>query len=399
MKLIPEIVAQQADITKLRQDIHAHPELAFEEQRTAQLIAEQLTSWGIAVHQGLAKTGVIGTISGTAGTSQRTLGLRADMDALPLQEANTFTYCSTHPGKMHACGHDGHVAMLLGAARYLVQHKQNFAGRVHLIFQPAEEQGGGAHQMINDGLFEKFPCDAVFALHNWPGMPVGTFGTRHGAIMASSNEFKIIIKGEGAHAALPHTGVDPIFAACQITNSLQSIITRNKNPLHAAVLSITQIHAGSATNIIPDQAWIGGTVRTFDLATLDLIEQRMHEIASHTAKALGCAIDFSFVRNYPPTINHPSETTLALDVMQSLVTQDCIYTDVEPTMGAEDFAFMLEARPGCYMFIGNGEGQRSLPGHGAGPCILHSPSYDFNDEIIPLGSSFWVKLVETYLKP
>jgi hippurate hydrolase len=193
--------------------------------------------------------------------------------------------------------------------------------------------------------------------------------------------------------------VDPIFAASQITNSLQSIITRNKNPLHAAVISITQIHAGSATNIIPDQAWIGGTVRTFDLATLDLTEQRMHEIASHTARALGCAIDFNFVRNYPPTINHPNETTLALNVMQSLVTQDCIYTDVEPTMGAEDFAFMLEAKPGCYMFIGNGEGQRALPGHGAGPCILHSPSYDFNDEIIPLGSSFWVKLVETYLKP
>ena len=398
MKLIPEIVAQQADITQIRRDIHAHPELAFEEQRTAKLIAEYLTTWGIPVHQGLAKTGVVGTIVGTAGTSQRTLGLRADMDALPLQEANTFAYRSTHPGKMHACGHDGHVAMLLGAARYLAQHKQNFSGRVHFIFQPAEEQEGGAQQMISDGLFEKFPCDAVFALHNWPGMPVGTFGTRHGAIMASSSEFKIIIKGQGAHAALPHTGADPIFTTCQIANSLQSIITRNKNPLHAAVLSITEIHAGSATNIIPDHAWIGGTVRTFDLATLDLIEQRMHEIASHTAKAFGCTIDFEFVRNYPPTINHPSETTLALNVMQSLVTQDCIYTDVEPTMGAEDFAFMLEARPGCYMFIGNGEGQCPLPGHGTGPCILHSPSYDFNDEIIPLGSSFWVKLVETYLK-
>jgi amidohydrolase len=399
MKLIPEIVAQQADMAQLRQDIHAHPELAFEEQRTAHLIAEHLTAWGISVHQGLAKTGVVGTIVGTAGTSQRALGLRADMDALPLQEANTFSYRSTHPGKMHACGHDGHVAMLMGAARYLAQHKAHFAGRVHLIFQPAEEQEGGAQQMIHDGLFEKFPCDAVFALHNWPGMPVGTFGIRQGAIMASSSEFKIIVKGQGAHAALPHTGADPIFAACQIANSLQSVITRNKNPLHAAVLSITQIHAGSATNIIPDQAWLEGTVRTFDLATLDLIEQRVHAIAAHTAEAFGCTLEFEFVRNYPPTINHPNETNLALDVMRSLVTPDCIYADVEPTMGAEDFAFMLQAKPGCYMFIGNGEGQQALPGHGPGPCILHSPSYDFNDEIIPLGSSFWVKLVETYLKP
>lgn len=399
MKLIEEILSQQADLAKIRQDIHAYPELAFDEQRTAKLIAEQLTRWGITIHQGLAKTGVVATIQGTAGNSQRSIGLRADMDALPLQEANTFSHKSTRPGKMHACGHDGHVAMLLGAAYYLVNHRHHFSGSVHLIFQPAEEHGGGAQHMIREGLFKQFPCDAVFALHNWPGMPVGTFGTRSGAMMASSNEFKITINGQGAHAALPHTGIDPIFAASQIVNSLQSIITRNKNPTHSAVLSITQIHAGEASNIIPDQALIGGTVRTFDLTSLDLIEKRMREITTHTASALGCTVDFVFERNYPPTINHPNETALAINVMQSIVAQERVYTDIEPTMGAEDFSFMLQAKPGCYMFIGNGEGKRQTPGYGAGPCVLHSPSYDFNDDIIPLGSTFWVRLVETYLKP
>jgi hippurate hydrolase len=396
MKLLPEILESAEVIQAIRRDIHAHPELCFEEKRTSDVVAQTLESWGIKIHRGLGKTGVVGIIEGSLGKG-RSIGLRADMDALPLQEHNHFEHTSQHPGKMHACGHDGHVAMLLGAAQYLAQHRA-FKGTVYLIFQPAEEGGGGAKEMIRDGLFDLFPCDAVFGMHNWPGIPVGDFAVTPGPMMASSNEFQITVKGKGGHAALPHNSADPVFAASQIISSLQAIITRNKRPVDAAVLSITQFHAGDASNIIPDSAWIGGTVRTFTHEVLDLIESRLHQIASATAQAFDCAAEVTFSRNYPPTINHEKETAFAIDVMKDLVGEHHVNPRVDPTMGAEDFAFMLQKKPGCYVFIGNGDGDHRSQGHGLGPCQLHNPCYDFNDQLLPLGSTYWVRLVERFLE-
>ena len=395
MKLLPEILESAEVIQAIRRDIHAHPELCFEEKRTSDVVAQTLESWGIKIHRGLGKTGVVGIIEGSLGKG-RSIGLRADMDALPLQEHNHFEHTSQYPGKMHACGHDGHVAMLLGAAQYLAQHRA-FKGTVYLIFQPAEEGGGGAREMIRDGLFDLFPCDAVFGMHNWPGIPVGDFAVTPGPMMASSNEFQITVKGKGGHAALPHNSADPVFAASQLIGSLQAIITRNKRPVDAAVLSITQFHAGDASNIIPDSAWIGGTVRTFTIEVLDLIESRLHQIASATAQAFDCSAEVTFSRNYPPTINHEKETAFAIDVMKDLVGEHHVNPRVDPTMGAEDFAFMLQEKPGCYVFIGNGDGDHRSQGHGLGPCQLHNPSYDFNDQLLPLGSTYWVRLVERYL--
>jgi len=396
MKLLPEILESAEVIQAIRRDIHAHPELCFEEKRTSDVVAQQLESWGIKIHRGLGKTGVVGIIEGSLGKG-RSIGLRADMDALPLQEHNHFEHASQHPGKMHACGHDGHVAMLLGAAHYLAQHRE-FKGTVYFIFQPAEEGGGGAREMIRDGLFDLFPCDAVFGMHNWPGIPVGDFGVTPGPMMASSNEFQITVKGKGGHAALPHNSADPVFAASQMIGSLQAIITRNKRPVDTAVLSITQFHAGDASNIIPDSAWIGGTVRTFTHEVLDLIESRLHQIASATAQAFDCSAEVTFSRNYPPTINHEKETAFAVDVMKELVGEHHVNSRIDPTMGAEDFAFMLQEKPGCYVFIGNGDGDHRSQGHGLGPCQLHNPCYDFNDQLLPLGSTYWVRLVERYLE-
>ena len=396
MKLLPEILESAEVIQAIRRDIHAHPELCFEEKRTSDVVAQTLESWGIKIHRGLGKTGVVGIIEGSLGKG-RSIGLRADMDALPLQEHNHFEHTSQYPGKMHACGHDGHVAMLLGAAQYLAQHRA-FKGTVYLIFQPAEEGGGGAREMIRDGLFDLFPCDAVFGMHNWPGIPVGDFAVTPGPMMASSNEFQITVKGKGGHAALPHNSADPVFAASQMIGSLQAIITRNKRPVDAAVLSITQFHAGDASNIIPDSAWIGGTVRTFTHEVLDLIESRLHQIASATAQAFDCSAEVTFSRNYPPTINHEKETAFAIDVMKDLVGEHHVNPRVDPTMGAEDFAFMLQEKPGCYVFIGNGDGDHRSQGHGLGPCQLHNPCYDFNDQLLPLGSTYWARLVERYLE-
>jgi hippurate hydrolase len=395
MKLIDPITQFSNEIQSIRREIHANPELCFEEHGTAELVAKKLTAWGIPIVRGLGVTGVVGIIKN--GTSQRAIGLRADMDALPMQELNTFPHASKNDGKMHACGHDGHMAMLLGAAHYLSQQK-NFDGTVYLIFQPAEEGGGGAKRMMDEGLFEQCPMDAVFGMHNWPGIPVGQFGVTAGPMMASSNEFEVIVSGKGAHAAQPHKGIDPIMVAVQIAQSWQTIITRNKNPIDAGVLSITQIHAGSATNVIPDHATLIGTVRTFDLKVLDLIETRMQTIAEHTAQAFDATVDFRFKRNYPPLINHAKETAFAIDVLQSIVGADHVDPDVEPTMGAEDFAYMLQEKPGCYVFIGNGEGDHRSAGHGLGPCNLHNPSYDFNDDLLPIGATYWVRLAETYLK-
>jgi hippurate hydrolase len=395
MNFANEIRQNINEIVEIRRDIHANPETCFEENRTAGLISEKLSSWGIEVHRGLGRTGVVGVLRGN-GKGGKSIGLRADMDALPMQEENDFSHRSLIDGKMHACGHDGHVAMLLSAAQVLSKNR-SFNGTVNFIFQPAEEGGCGANEMIHDGLFEKFPCDAIFALHNWPGISAGQFATRKGAIMASCNEFRITVTGKGSHAALPHTGADPIFTIAQIINGLQAVITRNKSPIDAAVLSITQIHAGSTFNVIPDSAWIAGTVRTFSLDVLNLIEERMRSIAQGTASVHGCSIKFDFTRQSPPTVNDPDQTAFAVEVMRDIVGKEYVDDDVEPTMGAEDFSSMLEKRPGCYAFIGNGDGNHRERGHGLGPCMLHNTSYDFNDEIITLGATYWVRLVTAYL--
>ena len=394
MKIIDSITTQAAGIAAIRKQIHANPELCFAEVQTADLVAEKLKEWGIPMHRGMGTTGVVGIIKN--GTSDRAIGLRADMDALPMQEYNTFAHASKNPGKMHACGHDGHTAMLLAAAQHFAKHR-NFDGTVYLIFQPAEEGGGGAREMIKDGLFEKFPMEAVYGIHNWPGMAVGKFAVSSGPVMASSNEFKIVIHGKGGHAALPHDGVDPIQAACQMVQAFQTIISRNKKPIDAGVISVTMIHAGEATNVIPDSVEIQGTVRTFTTELIDLIEKRMREIAEHTSAAFGATCDFEFARNYPPTINSQAEAEFAGKVMADIVGVANVLKQ-EPTMGSEDFSYMLQAKPGAYCFIANGEGDHRAIGHGGGPCMLHNPSYDFNDDLIPLGATFWVRLVEESLK-
>ncbi|WP_019560697.1 M20 aminoacylase family protein [Caldimonas manganoxidans] len=395
MKLIDSILADAAAVTAIRRDIHAHPELCFQEVRTAELIARALTDWGIPIHRGLGTTGVVGIIKN--GSSPRAIGLRADIDALPITEKNQFPHASRHPGKMHACGHDGHTAMLLAAAKHFSTHR-NFDGTVYLIFQPAEEGGGGAREMIKDGLFERFPMEAIFGMHNWPGMTVGQFAIKTGPIFASSNEFRILIRGKGGHAALPHNTVDPVPVACQMVQGFQTILTRNKRPIDAGVISVTMIHAGEATNVVPDACEIQGTVRTFTLEVLDLIEQRMGDIARHTAAAYGCEVDFSFHRNYPPTINHPDETAFVRRVMADVVGPENVL-EFEPTMGAEDFSYFLQHKPGAYFLIGNGDGTHRESGHGLGPCVLHNPTYDFNDELIPLGATLWVRLAEAWLRP
>jgi amidohydrolase len=394
MKLVEPVLAFQDALQQIRRDLHAHPELCYEEQRTSDVVAARLTEWGIPVVRGLGVTGVVGIIKN--GSSPRAIGLRADMDALPLQEINSFDHASRHPGKMHACGHDGHTAMLLGAAHYLATNR-NFDGTVYLVFQPAEEGGAGARRMIEDGLFTQFPMDAIYGMHNWPGMEAGTFGVVPGPMMASSNEFRVVVKGKGAHAAQPHRGVDPIMVAVNIAQGWQTIISREKSPLDTAVLSITQIHAGSATNIIPGEAVMVGTVRTFTTPVLDSIEQRMQEMASGIAAGFNATVDFGFKRNYPPLVNHPEQTAMAIDAMRAVVGTDKVDANVEPTMGAEDFAFMLQARPGCYVFLGNGEGDHRAAGHGLGPCQLHNASYDFNDHLLPIGASYWIRLAEMSL--
>ena len=396
MKLIESILAQAPSMAAIRRDLHAHPELCFEEVRTADIVAAKLTEWGIPMHRGMGTTGVVGIVHGRdGGACGRGVGLRADMDALPMQEFNTFAHASQHAGKMHACGHDGHTAMLLAAAQHLAQHR-DFDGTVYLIFQPAEEGGGGAREMIKDGLFTQFPMEAVFGMHNWPGMPAGSFAVSPGPVMASSNEFKITIRGKGSHAALPHNGIDPVPVACQLVQAFQTIITRNKKPVDAGVISVTMIHAGEATNVVPDYCVLEGTVRTFSIEVLDMIEQRMRELSEGLCAAFGARCEFTFDRNYPPTINSAPEAAFAREVMATIVGADKVLAQ-EPTMGAEDFSYMLQAKPGAYCFIANGDGQHREMGHGGGPCTLHNPSYDFNDELIPLGATYWVELATRWL--
>ena len=393
MQVIESILADAAQIAAVRRDLHAHPELCFEERRTADVIAKQLTDWGVPIHRGMGTTGIVAIFK--SGSSDRAVGLRADMDALPITEFNTFDHKSTVPGKMHACGHDGHTAMLLAAAKHLSKHR-NYDGTVYLIFQPAEEGGGGAREMIKDGLFDKFPMEAIFGAHNWPGLAVGQFSLKSGPAFASSNEFRIVIRGKAAHAAMPHNGIDPVPVACQMVSAFQTIISRNKRPIDAGVISVTMIHAGEATNVVPDSCELRGTVRTFTHEVLDLIEKRMQEVAEHTCLAFGAECEFEFRRNYPPTINHPGETAFARKVMTDMVGADNVI-EFEPTMGSEDFSYFLQAKPGCYFLIGNGDGAHRDMGHGMGPCMLHNPSYDFNDDLIPLGGSLWVRLAEAWL--
>jgi hippurate hydrolase len=393
MKVIESILADAASITAMRRDIHAHPELCFQEVRTADVIAKALTDWGIEVHRGLGTTGVVGIVSN--GSSKRAVGLRADIDALPMTEHNKFAHASTHAGKMHACGHDGHTAMLLAAARHMSKHR-NFDGTVYLIFQPAEEGGGGAREMMKDGLFEKFPMEAIFGAHNWPGMKVGQFALKAGPVFASSNEFKIIVRGKGSHAALPHNGIDPVPVACQMVQAFQTIVTRNKRPIETAVISVTMIHAGEATNVVPDFCEIQGTVRTFTTEVLDLIERRMKVIADNTCAAFEAGCEFEFKRNYPSTVNHAAETEFARQLLGEVFGAENVL-EFEPTMGSEDFSYFLEKKPGCYFLIGNGDGAHREGGHGLGPCMLHNPSYDFNDDLIPLGATAWVRMAEKWL--
>jgi hippurate hydrolase len=341
----------------------------------------------------MGKTGVVGIVKN--GSSKRAVGLRADIDALPMTEMNRFVHASTHAGKMHACGHDGHTAMLLAAAKHLSKHR-TFDGTVYLVFQPAEEGGGGAREMMKDGLFDKFPMEAIFGAHNWPGMAVGQFALRDGPVFASSNEFKIVIKGKGAHGAMPHNGIDPVPAACQMVQAFQTIISRNKRPIDTGVVSVTMIHTGEATNVIPESCVVEGTVRTFTTEVLDLIERRMKTIAESTCAAFECGCDFGFTRNYPPTINHKAETEFARKLLTDVVGADNVH-DFEPTMGAEDFSYFLQGKRGCYFLIGNGDGAHRAGGHGMGPCMLHNASYDFNDDLIPLGATVWVRMAEAWL--
>ncbi len=393
LTVLPELLDQAEAMRAVRRDIHAHPELCFAEERTADLVARTLTNWGIEVHTGLGKTGVVGVIKGRPGA--RAIGLRADMDALPMTEHNQFAHASRHQGKMHACGHDGHTAMLLAAGQHLATNR-DFDGTVYLVFQPAEEGGGGAREMMRDGLFTRFPMDAIYGMHNWPGMAVGEFAIKDGPCFASSNEFLITIRGKGCHGAMPHLGIDPVPVACQLVQAFQTILTRNVRAVETGVISVTMIEAGEATNVIPDSVTMQGTVRTFTNDTLDLIENRMREITQHVCTAFGASAEFEFSRNYPPTINHTAETAFVRQVMVDVVGADKVHA-FEPTMGAEDFSYFLQGKPGAYFVIGNGDGAHREGGHGLGPCMLHNPSYDFNDDLIPLGATLWVKLVQKWL--
>ena len=384
----PEIAAAHAELTAIRRDIHAHPELGFEEARTSGIVAEKLKSWGLEVTTGIGKTGVVGTLR--VGNDTRSIGLRADMDALPIPEANSFGYVSTNPGVMHACGHDGHTTMLLGAAQYLAKTK-NFEGCVHFIFQPAEEGVGGAKAMVEDGLFQQFPCDAVFGMHNRPGAPRGAFGMRAGAAMAGGALFDITVHGKGAHGARPESGIDPTIIAAHIATASQTIVSRNANPQEMAVLSITQINSGDAYNVIPHTAYMKGTARTFSNEIMTLLETNLRRVAKGVAEGLGATAEVDFRVVFPPLINSAEQIQFAGDVAASLVGEKNVNRSANRITASEDFSYMSNEVPGGYVTIGQGTGEDGWA------CEVHNPHYDFNDEIIPIGSSYFAKLVETRL--
>ena len=379
------------DMRQWRQHLHQHPETAFEEIQTAQFISDKLKSFGLDVHQGLGGTGVVASI--TAGDSHATIGLRADMDALPIQELNSFTYKSVHNGKMHACGHDGHSAMLLGAACYLSQ-QQNFNGTVRFIFQPAEEGRAGAQRMIEEGLFKQFPVDSVYGMHNFPDLPEGHFAIKAGAMMASFNCFKITVAGQATHAAMPHLGKAPIVATAHLITALQTIISRTVDPAQAAVLSVTQIRAGNTWNAIPESAQLKGTFRCFSPIIEKQLQSAISGLATTLCKSFGLKATIEFNPEnpgYPVTWNDDQAAQLCTQVATTIAGKNGVELNPEPSLGAEDFAFMLKEKPGCYIWIGNGPS--------TGSCLLHNPHYDFNDAILPVGAAYWVKLTETLLAP
>tara|TARA_B100000214_G_scaffold300490_1_gene230741 strand:+ start:9407 stop:10579 length:1173 start_codon:yes stop_codon:yes gene_type:complete len=388
MEIIKELEELQPEMQSWRRDFHAHPEIAFEEHRTAKIVAEKLESFGIEVETGLAGTGVVGTLK--KGTGNRSIGLRADLDALLINEANDFEYKSKTPGKMHACGHDGHTTMLLGAAKYLAE-KGDFDGTITFIFQPAEENEGGGKVMIDDGLFDKYPVESVFGMHNIPGMPVGTFAMKSGPIMASFDIFNLKIIGKGGHAAMPHTAIDPIIIGTKIVDAYQSIVSRYIDPQEPVVLSVTQFHGGDAYNIIPNEIEIKGTVRCFSSKVQESIESQMEQITSSICSAYGANYELGYERRYPATINTAEEVTISEKVAKNISGDEMVHTSPTPSMGSEDFAFMLQERPGSYIWIGNGDGE--------GSCMLHNPGYDFNDEILPIGATYWVNMAEEILSP
>jgi amidohydrolase len=391
-RFTPDLFAAAAtELTAIRRDIHRHPETAFEEQRTAQIVADKLQSWGIEIHRGLATTGVVGTLKGKR-PGQKTIGLRADMDALHLQEKNEFDYASVHANKMHACGHDGHTTMLLGAAKHLAA-APDFAGTVHFIFQPAEEGLGGARVMIEEGLFDKFNCDAVYGMHNMPGFPSGHFAIRAGAMLASSDSWQVTFKGTGGHGAMPDRGTDPTYVAGQFIVAVQGIVGRNVPPSQTAVLSVGHIAGGSAgsPNVIPSEVLISGTARSFSADVRDLLERRLAEVAAGIAQAGGCTAESKYLRRYPALVNSVEQTSLAVEAAALTVGRENVDPNTPRISGAEDFAFMLEKKPGAYIMIGNG-------GPDEGGCHnVHSPLYDFNDRILTTGAAYWVNLVQLEL--
>jgi amidohydrolase len=385
-ELLPNLTSK---ISAFRRDIHAHPELAFNEHRTAQKVGDYLASLGLTVHRGIAKTGIVASLK--AGTSTRAIGLRADMDALPLLELNTFSHHSRTPGLMHACGHDGHTSMLLGAAEALVamQAANEFDGTVHLIFQPAEEGEGGGRVMIEDGLFERFPMDMVFGLHNWPGMPVGQIGVIEGPVMAGTDRFEIEIIGRGGHAAMPHQAIDTVVAGSMLVNAVQTLVSRVTDPLDPVVVSVTRFHAGSADNVLPEVAILGGTVRTLNPEVQQATETGLRRICTGIEATHGVSINMNYIRGYPPTINAPQPSRIARAVAARVVGASNVMHNLKPSMGGEDFAYLAQAVPGCYIWLGNGGSD--------GNCMLHNAYYDFNDEIIPLGIRYWTGLVQQVL--
>jgi amidohydrolase len=387
MPIVNRIADLHDEIKTWRHDLHAHPEILFDVHRTAGVVAEKLKSFGCdEIVTGIGRTGVVGVIRGRKGGSSRAIGLRADMDALPITETTGLSYASKNEGKMHACGHDGHTAMLLGAAKYLAETR-NFDGTAVVIFQPAEEGGGGGREMVKDGMMDRFKVEEVYGMHNYPGIPLGEFAIRSGPMMAAADRIYIDIEGLGGHAARPHTSVDTIVVGAAIINQLQTIVSRNVDPLESAVVSITQFHAGTADNIIPQTGQLRGTARSLTEGTRDIVEKRVREVVEGTAKLFGAKATLTYKRDYPVTRNHDKQTSFAAEIAAGVVGKDRVDTGTPPVMGAEDFSFMLEARPGAFIFLGNGES--------AG---LHHPKYNFDDEIIPVGTSYWVKLVETALR-
>jgi hippurate hydrolase len=386
MNLVPEIQALEAQMRDWRHHLHAHPETAFEESATAAFVAEKLTSLGLEVHTGLARTGVVGVLR--HGTGRRAIGLRADLDALHIEEASGVSYQSRHPGRMHACGHDGHTTMLLGAAQALAQ-RRNFTGTVYFIFQPAEENEGGGRVMVEEGLFDRFPMEAVYGLHNWPRKPFGTFATREGPLMGAYDIFEIVATGKGGHAAMPYATRDPMLFAAHMINALQTIVARNLHPQDAGVVSVTQVHGGDTWNVIPEQVVLRGTVRTFRREVQDLIESRIRGLAAGVASTFEMAAAVRYERRYPSTVNTAAETAHAVRAARSVVGDAQVETDPVPELGSEDFAFMLQAKRGCYVWMGTGEGEDTVN--------VHNPRYDFNDRALAIGGSYWVTLAEQQL--